>query len=329
MLVWINGKGSRLNDFVNKRASHSTKSNVVGRLDSLGQLAKSTDKEFEDGAHTWCEYNDDSGNFWIRDDVHGRFDFEHVEFALDAEYFSQNDENSDLSINDCGPASSATILAYDGVITSVNQFMKKAGISHGGFTSFADNQRGIHAYTYRTEFERPMHLHRILDLIVNSKVPVFSLVYYHQLYNGRRFGHFLVPVGYRIEFEPDQETVRDVKILVHDPNDVAKTGYRDISINKFAKAIGYVDGSGNMPFQSMYISNYKNPPSILSEIRLDESEPSGTVTNTEDDELVERPSDAPNHTVSSGMLPSSQFEQIMEALQAIQDRLDRMELDGG
>lgn len=322
MLFWINGKGSSPNDFVNKRESHTTKSNVVGRLNSLGQLATSSGNKFQDGEYVWYEYNDDSGIFWIRDDVHGRFKFEYAEFALDVQYFSQNDDNSDLSVNDCGPASSAMILSYDGVNTSVSQFMQKAGINHGGLTSFADNQRGIQSYSYRTIFERPMHMHRILDLIVNEKVPVFSLVYYHQLYSGKRFGHFLVPVGYRIEFSSDQKSVPDVKVLIHDPNDFAGTGYRDIPIHKFVKAIGYVDGSGNMPFQSMYISNYENSPQILSEIRIDENLPGGPIEDNETDESIDPPieNDFPPERFSD-----SQFEQIMHVLKDIQNRLERLE----
>lgn len=249
MKTWINPLGSRKFDFVNKRAGSSVRTDIVGRLESTGELVNYTEVMQNEGNHTWYLYENAGQNFYMRSDVHGRFIFEQDSFTLNVPYFNQNAINANLSVNDCGPASSSMLLAYDGVDVTISDFMTTAGISGNAFTSFNQNMVGIQRYGYTPVFERPGHLARILQLISNN-IPVFVLVHYDHLFAGKNYGHFLVAVGW--EILGDQ-----LYIICHDPN---RRKNMTFVASQFAAALAYIGSTDNMPFQIMYIGDYKNLP---------------------------------------------------------------------
>lgn len=267
MYAWINSHGAYPNTAANKRGTPSVLGPIVGSLSALGELVILKQHSIEaDGIWTNFISISNGQSFWIRNDV-----FDGVNFLgegqsqsmiddipekviLDIKFHSQNDQDSNASPNDCGPASSTMMLEHAGTSVTVNEFMKTAGINHTGFTNFNDNIRGLEKYKQLNgdqidaEYRRPTHISNILREIGKNHNPVFCLVYYHHLNPNKKYGHFLVAVGY--------ELINDrLNIVSHDPNRVQ---YMRFDVVDFANAIGYVNGSGNMPFQGLMITNY--PP---------------------------------------------------------------------
>ena len=264
-IIWINAVGGSPSNAVNMRKSPSTSSEIVGKLSTLGVLAQVTGTSNQsDGV--WYKFNfRDSKQAWIRNDVidgvhlgyspiQTRYPVIPLKRILDVKFHSQNDRDSNMSYNDCGPASSTMMLEHAGKSVTVNDFMVTAGINHGGFTNFNDNIRGIARYGETSEARIGTRISDILYEVGYMGNPVFSLVYYHHLNAGKRYGHFLVPLGYEIKNGT-------LYIVAHDPNRIA---YMRFTASDFSNAIGYVGGSGNMPYQSLFVTSYdKNPPPVI------------------------------------------------------------------
>lgn len=256
MSVWLSHNGASLDAFANKRAFSRVDSVALGRLDSLGELVNWIDsKDEQDGTWHYFESLRDYMRFWVRDDV---CDFVQLDnkpgVRLDIVYHSQNDADSLLSPNDCGPASSVMMLERAGIVSTVDAFMRKAGINHGGFTSFSDNIRGLSEYGLNATVERPFHISSIIKRLQAGE-PVMNLVRYNHLRPGQNYGHFLVTVGYRYQNKA-------LSMLVHDPNDAP---YVDYPIKQYGLAIGYSGASENMPFQSLVVNNYPDFDDIVSD----------------------------------------------------------------
>lgn len=271
LYMWINASGSSPVNGVNKRADFSTTSTVVGSFDSLGELALYIGRSPNWSDTGWWKLHslDDGKSYCARNDVFKKvllYDPSNEDDVLESQvltgvkaiphktvldiaFHSQNDSNSNLSPNDCGPASSTMMLERAGIHVTVNEFMQRAGITHTGFTSIADNIRALKLYGLEAVAVKPLHIADILVEIGFNKNPVFCLVYYTHLNPGKYYGHFLVAVGYEL-------LNGKLSIIVHDPN---RSAYMRFSVESFAKAIGYVGSSGNQPFQGIRVENYKTP----------------------------------------------------------------------
>lgn len=248
MLCWLNGLGQSANNYTNKRANPTTFSSVVGRLSSIGELTNYVDSVPQSDG-TWHKFRSlDNVDFWVRGDVCDYVSLEEYPFIkLDVEYHSQNDADSNISLNDCGPASSCMMLERAGISATVKEFMSMAGINHGGFTHFNDNMRGIRQYGFTPDHRRPVHLSEIIRQIQKT-YPVFSLIRYHHINAGKHYGHFLVTVGYKV-------IGKQLWMIVHDPN---RKPYMEFAAEQFGKALAYEGSTQNLPFQSMVITDY--PP---------------------------------------------------------------------
>lgn len=260
--AWINASGLSWSSPVNKRRSPNTLASVVGALFPTGELVQITGDTFAEGAWIWRQYKSSDSVFWVRSDVYKEYVLNPSGFVLDVPYVSQHGDTANKSYNDCGPASSCMLLAYDGVDTTVNRFMAKAGITHTGTTGFSENISGIKTYGYDAAYKR-MHLTDILHCVEVEKKPVFSLVYYNYLNPGQRYGHFLVVLGYK--------WVNDsLEIVFHDPY---RSAFMSASAGAFANALANKNGNANQPFQSLIITNYKNAPKIPAESEGDLQKP--------------------------------------------------------
>lgn len=248
--IWICANGTHPFYFVNKRKGGSTSTGVAGSLSTLGELVYGTGNHIAEGENVWHQYQSINADevFWVRSDVHKRAVFEAESKKLNVPFVDQNSPSASLSANDCGPASSAMLLQYDGVDVDVPSFMAAAGISHRDFTHIDDNMRGIKQYGYRPVFSRPMHLPTLINLVQHKDTPVFCLVHYHHLYPGKNFGHFLVFVGYSLHGNK-------LKVVVHDPN---RRAFMEFSSEDWLKAHGYINSNDNLPFQAIHIGDYKN-----------------------------------------------------------------------
>jgi hypothetical protein len=239
---------------VNLRQSATTSSPVVGTLSRLGLFCESLGERYIDG-YMWYEFKSldnylRNKNFWVRGDVFHQAILNGTNHEVKPlTYHSQNDANSNVSPNDCGPASACIMLSHANHNITVNGFMYDAGINHTGFTTFMENTKGLRVQGYDSEVMQSFTLSKILEQIVNNK-PVFSLVYYHNLIHGNRYGHFLVIAGYKIENN-------ELLILTYDPN----TNVRYFSDEMMTNALGYVGGAGNLPYQSLLV----NYPEVIIE----------------------------------------------------------------
>jgi len=247
--VWLNGLG-RWDERVNKREQPSTSSMIVGTVNGAGELAiYIRSQPHSDGI--WHNFQGQDGKYyWIRNDVISMVNLSSSD-AISVKpitYHSQNDANSNLSPNDCGPACSVMMLSHGKITTTVNEFMRVAGINHTNYTSFAENMRGISRYGLTSTVRQGIHLSHILEYIINNKHPVFSLIYINPLRPNEYYSHFVVVSGYKL-------SGWNLQIEIQDPN--IRDGHNKLySANAFAEALGQKGSSSNYPWQSLFILDY-------------------------------------------------------------------------
>lgn len=243
MYVWINAAQASNHDYVNKRKAPSIVADTAGNLTTLGELVRLVSGVKAEG-HSWAQYQSfDGPYFWVRSDVHIMSVLDEPELILDVPYVSQNEPDTAFTDNDCGPACMVGLLAAVGIQTTVRTFMQRAGITHRNTTQYNELRRGVLAYGKDLKHIRPLHLSGILDSIVIHKKPVTALLYRHHLLPGKRYGHFMNVIGYRI---------RDNKlyIVAHDSDGKPCVEY---PAEQFVRALANIDGNNNMPFQGMVI----------------------------------------------------------------------------
>lgn len=238
---YLNHIGARKDSFANIRSSPSIYAPTVGRLTALGGLAEKIEEE-----ENWTKFNFNNIQGWVRNDVfHGVNLGYSLGVDLDISYVSQNDNDSRLFPNDCGPASLLMLMKYEGLEkVTVNEVSKRAGLQGRSFSSFANLMNAAEQYGFKTIFKRPFHISEIIEKL-NQDIPVLALVYYHQLIPNKHYGHFLVVKGYELEDE-------NLYITVDDPNLFSGMIY---PVDQFAKALAQVGTNHNMPFQVLYIEN--------------------------------------------------------------------------
>lgn len=246
MLYWINANSE---PGANVRAAPKvTSEKPIRTLTTSGALVERVGSLNTSDGHTWHEYVfADSGRGWIRDDVHERVELANVTVQLDVPYKSQNDADSDDHSNDCGPASLAMMINYAGITVTVDEVSEEAGLVGSNFSHFNDLIRAAKAWDFKAAHRAPFRLTDVLASLVQG-YPVLSLVYYHHLMPGKKYGHFLVPVGYLLEANS-----KSLSIVVHDPNDGSNAVY---PASQFADALAYRGSTQNGPFQSLVFTNW-------------------------------------------------------------------------
>lgn len=253
-LAWLNAKSSSWGNVVNKRALPTTASGAVGTIDSNGELVYYLSSQHESDGN-WYKFKSvvTSKEYWCREDVVNYHVLNSESRMLPVPYVSQRDENSKLSNNDCGHASACMLLRYVGVDCTVDEYNERVGLTTG-FTSFDYHIRGMNLYRQDAKHKRPFHISDYLAAI-DSGLPVFSLVDYGVFFSNRRYGHFLVVIGYEI-------INGQLNIIVHDPYEEPEMHY---TAEKFSNAISNRFFSTNMPYQAL-LPEYSNPlPSINDE----------------------------------------------------------------
>lgn len=242
MYAWINANDASNHEYVNKRFAASVGAQPVGNLTTLGELVKRSDS-LHDGKYQWKRYESFKGEcFWIRADVHQDMLLDTPERVLDVPYVSQNEPATAFTDNDCGPACMVGLLAAVGIQTTVREFMQRASITHRNTTQYNELRRGVLAFGKDLKHIRPLHLSGILNYIKHGQ-PVCALLYRHHLLPGKRYGHFMNIVGYRIREDK-------LYIVAHDPDGKP---YSEYPAEQFVRALANVNGNNNLPFQGMVI----------------------------------------------------------------------------
>lgn len=245
---WINANSE---PGANVRAAPKvTTDKAVRTLTTSGALVERVGSLNTSDGHTWHEYVfADSGRGWIRDDVHKRVELANVTVQLDVPYRTQSDlhPDSDRNRNDCGPASLSMLMAYAGVDATVDAVSEEMGLVGANFSHFADIERTARGFDFKPATRQSFQLTDVLASLIQG-YPVLSLVYYHVLKPGKKYGHFLVPVGYILETNS-----KALSIVVHDPNDREFVVY---PAAQFADALAYRGSTQNGPFQSLVFTNW-------------------------------------------------------------------------
>lgn len=260
-MIYLNGKNPNRNGYVNIREyPNLNASRKRFPLPSTGTLAKYNANKSYDGSYYWHEftfpfYEWETG--WIREDVFMMTQPLQTTI-IDVPYHSQNDPNSSLFPNDCGPASIAMMLAYGGVETTVNEVAVLAGMQGNLFTDFGQLIKAASYFGFRADYQRPFYLSNVIEKLHATNNPVLVLVNYDILYPGKRYGHFVVVTGYK--YKPDLE----LNIVYHDPN---RYPSQEVNWDRFAKAIAYKGSSANMPFQAVTLQYNTQTNATLQEIK--------------------------------------------------------------
>lgn len=242
--AWVNASGS---GGTNIRATASTTAAIKRTLTDKGELAK-RGRSQPVADYIWHEYTFLNGvTGWARADVHRWVELMPSEETLDVPYYSQNDADSNLWPNDCGPAALAAMMAYAGRKYTVNDVARRAGMVGSEFSSFQQLITAAKSYGFDAVHKRPFLLSDIIASLIDG-YPVLSLVNYAQLKSGKNYGHFITVVGYAL-------TGQSLEVVIHDPND---RSYARYPAAQFAKAIAYEGSTANMPFQSLIFTNWKD-----------------------------------------------------------------------
>lgn len=176
---------------------------------------------------------------------------------LKVPYKSQWDADAGKTFNDCGPASIAMFLAYDGVQATTDEVFTKTGAGQG-LIDIAHMQKALNEYGYTSTFVTGQSPDKIKQLI-DSDTPVIALVHYGDLKSTQdknfKGGHFFLVVGYRED-----------GYFVNDPN--FKDKYRNdgdhhfYTKEEFEKAWGNC-GVDDNPNNSLLVITRKSNPNIL------------------------------------------------------------------
>lgn len=237
MLQYINALGTTNYFHVNCRAYPDNNSRVEWYLTSVGVIA-----DFVEELNEWRKYIYGGVEFWVHKSEHDWVDLESKWIVT--EFVSQNNETSGRFPNDCGPASIATLMRFERpeFTRTVDQLSIDAGMQGNQFTNFNQLISIARMHGFDPQYVRPLYMTTMLRIIY-SGTPVLCLVYYDKLQNGKRYGHFLVALGYD-----------DGDIITHDPN---ARGYLRYPVEAFAEALAQIGTSGNMPFQGLYFKGKK------------------------------------------------------------------------
>jgi hypothetical protein len=239
--VWVNGASA----VVNVRSSPN--GGILHTITDKGELAK-RGRSQPVGDYIWHECTFLNGvKGWARADVHRWVELTPSEELLDAPYYSQNDVDSNIYPNDCGPAALASMMAYAGRKYIVNDVARRAGMVGSEFSSFQQLITAAKSYTFEAMHKRPFLLSDIIASLIDG-FPVLCLVNYAQLKPGKNYGHFITVVGYEL-------VGQELNIVIHDPNDKANVSY---PAAQFARAIAYEGSTANMPFQALIFLNWKD-----------------------------------------------------------------------
>lgn len=245
--VWVDAVTRDLTLGSNKRAGATVAAERVGMVTPFGELVTAIQTRADEWtpALTWTQYGAVNSNdqWWVRSDVVGAVPLVAHELVLDVPYRSQSGRDALLSRNDCGQASTAMLLAAEGIQVTVDEITRFMRISNHRFTTFPDNMHAVGGWGRSAEYSVSAHVSDILRVIITLRKPVFVLLYYDHLRRGQRYGHFLVVVGYRI-------VNGAMQMIVHDPYDRPNVAY---AADRFARAIGSEGYSFNSPWQAMWI----------------------------------------------------------------------------
>ncbi len=214
----------------NVRAAPNTTAAVVGWINSIGTLAERIGQE-----NGWSNYKFETSETsgWIRDDVHWWTPL--TDITLNVPFVSQNDANSDEHLNDCGIASTASILRNYCIDDTVEDLANSVGMTYRSLTSFDHMIRIAKEHRVPHLFQRPL---TPTDIIRGFYVKKASVALVNYKYVGNKvFPHFIVAYG-----------VAGNDVLIRDPYNALIT---KISPMQLARAMRYSSENGNLPWQGI------------------------------------------------------------------------------
>lgn len=220
----------------NVREEPDTNAKIISSLTNIGSTVKFVEDKIV-GKYIWSNYILPAGiSGWIRSDVHDRVYLKDA-VLIQTPYVSQEDADSDQHINDCGIASALMLIKkYDpSVNITVENLANKLGMTRWELTRLEDIEKSFEMYNVPYENIRPFNLAMGLNSLNSGKVYI-ALVNYKYIKKYRSFPHFLVVVGYDIDY-----------IYVNDPLDYNN---RKITYINFANAISKTQEDGNLPFRA-------------------------------------------------------------------------------
>lgn len=235
----------------NVRDDTTTKAAIVRVLSTAGELVKYNNSRALTDGYVWDNYTFmDGKSGWVRTDVRKQVQLK-PDVLLNVPYKKQfGDSTNDDRVNDCAAACIAMLLGFEGIEKTVDEVTAVINRPEGT-VHFKYLTPAIHTLGFKSEVRQGTQLTDILASL-NAGKPMMVLVNYEHLRGSAvyRYGHFVVPIGYKVSGQT-------LTLVVHDPYNAASM---EFPVSRFAKAIGEMEGTSNSAFQSLFFTGQVTPP---------------------------------------------------------------------